>query len=166
MTIKKHKQLIIAHRGLMDGPDKEKENTIQQIEKAIVAGYDVEADLWVSDEGNLYLGHDKPTELLDVYQFKRLYAEVYWHCKNIEAFTTLNRMNVDGGWNFKYFWHDTDSYTLTSNGYIWAYPGMKIPNYDVRVINVLPEWNMTIDQLSKYTGHVCTDYPKLIGKGR
>ena len=51
---------LIAHRGLMNGPDKEKENTPKQIELALKEGFDAEIDLWWSN-GRFWLGHDGPT---------------------------------------------------------------------------------------------------------
>ena len=36
-----------------------------------------------------------------------------------------------------YFWHQNDDYTITSKGYIWAYPGKKL---NKNAIYVLPEW--------------------------
>ena len=41
--------LKISHRGNVNGPDLEKENTIEQIFIAIGKGFDVEVDVWVID---------------------------------------------------------------------------------------------------------------------
>ena len=37
---------LIAHRGNINGPNPETENTVNQIDKCIEEGYDVEIDLW------------------------------------------------------------------------------------------------------------------------
>ena len=53
-----------------------------------------------------------------------------------------------------YFFHQEDDITLTSKGYIWAYPGKQpIKNS----IAVMPELNK--DDLTKATG-ICSDYIK------
>ena len=49
--------IFIAHRGLITGPDFEKENKVATIDFAIKDGFDAEVDLWVLDN-KLYLGHD------------------------------------------------------------------------------------------------------------
>ena len=41
--------LKISHRGNINGPDLEKENSIEQIFIAIGKGFDVEIDVWVID---------------------------------------------------------------------------------------------------------------------
>ena len=49
---------FIAHRGLFQGPDKDKENNPDQIYKALGKGFDVEIDLRCDENDNLFLGHD------------------------------------------------------------------------------------------------------------
>ncbi len=52
---------------------------------------------------------------------------------------------------FNYFWHETDTVTLTSKSYIWAYPGKQpITNS----IAVLPE--IYNDNIENCVG-VCSD---------
>ena len=41
-----------------------------------------------------------------------------------------------------YFWHQEDKVTLTSKGYLWAYPGVICDN----AITVLPEQNMKMSK--------------------
>ena len=50
---------FIAHRGNLNGPEPDKENSITQIKKCIELGFDVEIDLRVINE-ELWLGHDQP----------------------------------------------------------------------------------------------------------
>ena len=49
---------FIAHRGLFQGPDKDKENNPDQICEALGKGFDVEIDLRCDESNNLFLGHD------------------------------------------------------------------------------------------------------------
>ena len=55
---------LIAHRGNINGPNKEKENKPEYIIEAINKGYYVEIDLWLIDD-KLYLGHDNPQYVIE-----------------------------------------------------------------------------------------------------
>lgn len=104
---------LIAHRGLLHGPDKENENAPHQIELALSKQLDVEVDFRIVN-GKFYLGHDEPKYEITP-QF--LYKEGMWiHAKNWEALEWLSNTQLH------YFWHEEDSYTLTSYGIVWAYP--------------------------------------------
>lgn len=147
--------LIIAHRGLMHGPDKALENHPAQIEKALDAGLDVEVDAWVID-GAWWLGHDKPTHQVNGAFLSR--TGVWVHCKNLDAL----RMATP---HMHYFWHDQDAYTLTSRGVIWCYPKSKITNSNS--VMVLPEWQIADEDIagvlldyheSGLVPAICTDY--------
>jgi len=59
--------------------------------------------------------------------------------------------------DFKYFWHEEDSYTLTSNGLIWTYPGKPVTD---RSIIVLKDQEPLPD-LDTVFG-ICSDYVKNI----
>lgn len=141
---------LIAHRGNTSGPNPERENHPDYIWEAILAGYDVEIDVWFTD-GKFMLGHDEPQ-----YDFPfgliQNYANSLWiHCKNIEALEIF--MDLDArGTQINYFWHESDIVTLTSKNYIWAYPGKQpIKNS----IAVMPEINN--DNIEGCFG-VCSDY--------
>lgn len=106
---------FIAHRGNYKGPQKFAENTIQYLEHAYFdIGYDVECDL-IEHNGNLYFGHDEPQEIADLSFLQR--DGVWCHAKNLEALELLLGMRTNC------FWHEKDTVTLTSNKYIWCYPG-------------------------------------------
>lgn len=55
---------IISHRGNLNGPNKQTENTIESIKLAINLGFDVEIDVWYIDN-ILYLGHDSDSLITD-----------------------------------------------------------------------------------------------------
>jgi hypothetical protein len=61
--------------------------------------------------------------------------------------------------NLNYFWHENDKFTLTSRGYIWAYPNKKLYK---SAINVLPELNFKNAKTVKSAKPlgICTDYPQ------
>jgi len=145
--------ILISHRGNLNGPNPERENSISYIEEAINLGYEVEIDLWLI--GNtLFLGHDNPQYEVSLDWIKDRSYLLWVHCKNIESIEYLNR--IDAG-RINYFWHQNDDVTLTSLGFIWAYPG-KQPIF--RSIAVLPELNDFADLDFCYG--VCSDYVKKI----
>ena len=139
--------IFISHRGLLSGPDRFLENKPSQIEKALDLGFDVELDIYVIDK-NVYLGHDQPDTLISPNWLEDKKERLWIHCKNLAAIEYLY------GSNFNYFWHENDLVTLTSRGYIWAYPG----NQPIKnSIAVLPEIHH--EDVSDALG-VCTDYPE------
>ena len=144
---------LIAHRGLTNGPDRNLENLPGQILLSLQDGYDVEVDVRYID-GKWLLGHDNPDHEVP-YEF--LEQPGLWiHAKNIDA---LYILGADPKLNF--FWHQEDFFTLTSQGYIWTYPGNTLTSNSVCV---MPEWDNTLD-LSKYSPEcyaVCSDYVGLM----
>ena len=112
---------FIAHRGLFQGPDKDKENNPDQICEALRKGFDVEIDLRCDENNNLFLGHDYNQYPISK-DFLLDSIDRFWiHCKDLEA---LNHINLFQDAN--YFWHQEDDYTLTSKNFVWVYPGKKL----------------------------------------
>ena len=139
--------ILISHRGNIDGKLVERENHPDYIDEAIALGYDVEIDLWFID-GRVYLGHDEPQyEVDDIWLGERT-DKLWVHCKNVESLNWIRNTILH------YFWHETDTVTLTSKNYIWAYPG-KQPI--VGSIAVMPE--LENDNVLLCTG-ICSDYIK------
>ena len=135
--------ILISHRGNITGIEKELENKPDYIFNALDKGFDVEIDIW-KYKGDLYLGHDEPQYKVDInfIQTKGL----WFHAKNINAFNELlNLKSVC-------FWHQEDEVTLTSNGFIWTYPGKQLTE---KSICVLPELNKVKN--FKCAG-ICSDY--------
>ena len=128
--------IFIAHRGNVDGPNPEKENTIDYIDEALHNGYHVEIDIWyVGSE--FYLGHDNPNQKID---FKHLLDHrLFLHCKNIDALHCLTDMNsITGRFVPEFFWHQKDDFTLTKSNWIWTFPNKPLTN---RSIAVFPTYN-------------------------
>ena len=141
--------ILISHRGNLNGKQLDNENHPDYILRALVAGYNVEVDVWFIDS-KFKLGHDKPTYDFPFKLFKKYFGKLWLHCKNVEAMVTLNEFSNQHLLN--YFFHQEDDITLTSKGYIWAYPGKQpIKNS----IAVMPELNK--DDLTKAIG-ICSDY--------
>ena len=139
---------LIAHRGLFNGPDVNLENRPEQIEVALKAGYDCEVDLWIVDS-DFYLGHDRPD-----YPIHKKWLEkigLWIHAKNLAALHWLTTTDLE------YFWHQNDDFTLTSNNYIWTYPGQALTQ---RSVMVMPEWaDKTLNNCQGVNCYaICSDY--------
>lgn len=148
--------LVISHRGNLSGPNAEVENLPSQIDRCI-SGYtmNVEVDLWRTYGGQLYLGHDEPTYEVNIGWLYMRCNFLWIHCKNSEALVFLQNHPYSN--NFNFFWHESDDYTITSRGYLWAYPGKDISK-PARAVAVLPEINSGAN-LQNFYG-VCTDFPE------
>lgn len=140
---------LIAHRGLINGPNKELENRSSQINLLLSQGIDCEVDVRYIDN-RWYLGHDTPDYEVE-YDF--LTQPGLWiHAKNLEALYVLGNDN-----RLNFFWHQEDDYTLTSYGYIWTYPGKLLTSNSIAV---MPEWtdpNLPNVKTLNCFG-VCTDF--------
>jgi hypothetical protein len=142
----------ISHRGNIDGKNTERENHPTYIDEAIEAGYDVEIDIWyMYDE--IYLGHDNPQYKTDIKWLNERSEYLWIHCKNIEAIQYFCELDVNGD-KYNYFWHQEDDVTLTSQNYIWAYPGKQPIKGSIAV---MPEINN--DDVGNCYG-ICSDIIK------
>jgi hypothetical protein len=139
--------IFISHRGNIDGPNPDRENSQSYIDETISLGYGVEIDIWFKD-GKLFLGHDEPQYETSVDWLEERKDHLWVHCKNIEALAELIDTKVNC------FFHYEDTVTLTSKGIIWAFPGKQPIK---KSIAVLPERND--DDLSVCIG-ICSDYIK------
>lgn len=137
----------IAHRGNTKGPS-ESENGPIHLVAAISKGFDVEVDVWMNSSG-IYLGHDGPNNLVDETFLEDIKKEAWFHCKNIEALGYFVNNMPDA----KFFWHQEDDHTLTSNGYIWTYPGKTVTNKSIVVLREPTDLSIYKDAYG-----VCTDY--------
>ena len=119
----------IAHRGIFRGENKDGENNPVDVISAIANGYDVEVDVWMNPEG-MFLGHDEPFYQIDEEFINSIKDKAWFHCKNIEALGYFSNNIPDA----RFFWHQKDDHTLTSNGYIWTYPGKTLTNKSIIVL--------------------------------
>ena len=104
---------LISHRGNTVSCKKKYENHPEYIMEAYSCGFDVEIDVW-NINGEFYLGHDEPQYKTD---WEFITNSSFWcHAKNFEALLSMRKCGANC------FWHEKDSYTLTSSGYIWTYP--------------------------------------------
>lgn len=140
---------LISHRGNLNGKNPKRENTPEYIYEALQQEYDVEIDIWFID-GKFKLGHDSPDYDFPFDLIANHSKSLWLHCKNIDALITLNSFPQNTYVN--YFWHENDHVTLTSKGYIWAYPGKQPITGSIAV---LPE--IYDDNISSAFG-ICSDF--------
>lgn len=146
---------FISHRGNLNCPKEDMENSPAYVEKALKEGFDVEIDLRIVDgvvEDKYYLGHDGPQYRVDK---DFVLQEGLWiHAKNVY---TLCALLDEGKGNF--FVHNVEEAVLTSNGYIWTLIGKPLTS---RSIAVLPEkGSYSLDRIITCAG-VCSDYISII----
>jgi hypothetical protein len=138
--------IFISHRGNLEGPSPQNENKIAYIKHILdLTQFHVEVDVWCINN-ILYLGHDEPGEIVPTEWFSSL--RFWFHAKNVEALQYLQRLH-----RVKYFWHQEDDYTLTSNHKIWTYPGKQLVAGSVAVV---PEVSYTGNLWDCHA--ICTDY--------
>jgi hypothetical protein len=135
---------LISHRGNLNGRIPTNENHPEYIDEAIHAGFDVEIDMWWVD-GRTYLGHDEPQYEVDDNWLTERMDSLWVHCKNVGLLNWIRSTSLH------WFWHEEDTLTLTSKGYVWVYPG-KQPV--IGSIAVMPE--IYDEDVSKCIG-VCSD---------
>lgn len=139
--------LVISHRGNLQGPDLNLENNPKHIQNLLNKGLNVEIDVWYADS-QYYLGHDAP-----IYQVSSDFVKqssLWCHAKNLNAFMNLlNDKTIC-------FWHQEDDYTLTSNDFIWTYPGKEV-NIKCIIVDTTPTWR----EKNYNCAGVCTDYINL-----
>jgi hypothetical protein len=145
--------ILIAHRGNTNGPNPKMENNPKYIDKAIDNGYNVEIDVRGNFESGFFLGHDHPQyEVSFDWLFER--SEYLWvHSKDIQSLYVFTQQ-VKG---CNAFWHESDSHTLTTMGFIWAYPGNILTP---RSICVMPEKSSVIysERDLQICAGICSDY--------
>lgn len=121
---------FISHRGNLNGPNRNLENSPSYVETALHKGFDVEVDMRFHF-GKIYLGHDIPQYEINDDWLSRHSANLWIHCKDSDSLNHCMNMG------YHCFFHNIDAYTITSRGFVWAYPGMSIAS---RVcICVMPE---------------------------
>ena len=159
--------ILISHRGNLNGKQPDNENHPDYILRAIIAGYDVEIDVWFVD-GKFKLGHDEPIYDFPFKLLENNFQKLWIHCKNIEAIVAIGEFPNENLLN--YFFHQEDDITLTSKGYIWAYPGKQPIKNSIAVKpelneddfflikkNNTPNSKLNKEDLTQAIG-ICSDY--------
>jgi hypothetical protein len=139
----------IAHRGNTNGPNPEMENNPKYLLEALSLGFDVEVDVWLM--GNeICFGHDFPEYMSIPESFLiEIGHRAWFHCKNLEALYFFNSTFPQ----LNYFWHQSDDHTLTSQGYIWTYPGKAVVGKSVIV-------DLELSRIDQVAYAICSDWGK------
>ena len=117
--------IFIAHRGNTDGKNPKLENGQGYCEEAIEQGFDVEIDVhWY--EGIFWTGHDRPQYRVKTDFLKK--KEVWCHAKDIRVLLELQKIEAHC------FFHQEDDVALTSQGYMWTYPGKELTENSIAVL--------------------------------
>ena len=146
----------ILHRGNHTGPNTV-ENDPVQIYELLMKGYEIEIDLWVTDD-KLYLGHDKPEH--EIHKYFLEYKGLWIHCKDAK---TLEYMNTHKK-HLNYFYHTNEDYVLTSHGYIWCFVGKPPLQNSVIVMPEKAHYDWYI--LEKKNCIICSDYSEILYKAK
>ena len=143
--------ILISHRGNTNGPNPLKENHPHYVEKTINMGYEVEIDVRLINN-KIYLGHDDQQHEIDLDWLLNWKDKLWVHCKNIQAIEYFHHTGLN------YFWHDIDTMTLTSKGYIWAHPGKQPIKYSIAVMPELKYKLTGIEEDLSICSGVCSDF--------
>lgn len=141
--------IFISHRGNLDGPNHSRENSPHYIEECLRLGFHCEIDLRMKN-GVPHLGHDTPDYPVDAEWLRD--SRLWIHVKEYDALKWL-RENCPTA---KYFCHESDRYTLVSNGMVWSHD---LTN-DMNHFCVIPLLSREDVHSYKQTGFgaVCSDY--------
>ena len=124
-------EILISHRGNLIGPNPDLENNPDHITKNVLPKFNCEVDLRFDVEKHkFYLGHDFNQYEIEFAWLEENSEKLWIHCKD---FFSLNHL-INTPSNLNYFWHENDSFTITSKGYIWTYPNSKF--YGNKSVNV------------------------------
>lgn len=159
------------------GPS-EWENHPTAIQEALEQGFEVEVDIWYWND-ELWLGHDKPEYRLNEehngFKVDLRDSRIWCHAKNLKAFEVLHQ-NPD----IHVFWHQDDDIVLTSKGFIWTYPGIKVlpgailvmPEDQYRTDGIMPplainkfieDMQYYLRELGPFVGSgICSDYVQVL----
>lgn len=145
----------ISHRGNLYGPEIDKENNPEYVLNSIKNGFETEVDFWIVNN-NLFFGHDYNQYRVDLEFLQNNISNLWLHCKNLDALNFV----LSSEEKYKSFWHQSDDYTLTTNGLIWTYPGKNITKKSILVHKELPS-----EEVLGYDMYaICSDYVGLINE--
>lgn len=147
-----HTPLQIAHRGLLYGPDSEKENTLQQLTDNIIHNRISECDIWYTGN-SYYLGHDAPTIKIEKQWLIEHKELLLIHAKTPDTFHNLHSLRKEEGVDLHLFYHTDEDIVLTTKQDVIVFPGLQInPGW----VSMMPERapHITIEDASI----ICSDF--------
>jgi hypothetical protein len=144
--------IYISHRGNFNGVCPERENSPEYIQEAIDRGFHVEIDLRIKN--NLpHLGHDQADYEVNEYWLHKNRNSLWIHIKEYAALQWILERT-----GFVYFCHQSDAYTLVSNGKVWCHDWNNELNEHCIVPLISKEQLESYDKNSEKIYAVCSDY--------
>lgn len=145
---------IISHRGNLNGPTPNIENSPYAIDTVLNLGLDCEVDVWYElDSHSWWLGHDEPMYEVELEWLTKRKDNLWIHAKSIDTFHTLDCMDTD----LNFFWHDTDAIIRTSKDYLWTtHPEYVSPSTVLMCVTLEDTLLAKVSVTNFYT--YCTDY--------
>lgn len=160
--------ILISHRGNINGPNPEKENTKEYIQSALDMGYHVEIDVF-SKNGQLFLGHDAPEHEVELEWLLERREKLWVHAKNSAALFELTFDHLNPRRQLTVFFHEQERYALIYNarnaygvvvhGVIWS---RDITDINSKCVIPLLSKKMTGLMPKKKIWGVCSDYVELL----
>lgn len=145
--------LLISHRGNVSGKIEHLENSIDYIKDAIKNGFHVETDVIFFNK-SYYFGHCKNSvrEKVNLKFLKQNSDKLLIHCKDIQSLFFIRNLNLN------YFYHDNESYTISSNQWIISHSENIPKKLEIKnTIVMLPEkFGLSKKNLLKCSG-ICSD---------
>lgn len=142
--------IFISHRGNINGPIPERENSPDYIDEALNFGVDVECD--VRYDCGFWLGHDEcQYSVCESWLLKRS-SHLWFHAKDFETLKLLARYRS----TYRVFWHEKDNFSLVGMNYIWCHGQTK--NLKSECIVPLLSKEEVIGCNYFGFGGVCSDY--------
>lgn len=139
---------LISHRGNLVSPAPHKENSIPHLQNALDEGFDVELDLWRQD-GEFFIGHDRPQYPVEHEWLNEKPHRLWIHCKNLNCLQFMTQTD------WRYFWHQSDEFTLTSTKHIWTFPQKQVTPQSILVCT---NFNSTQAAMEYDMYGLCSDY--------
>lgn len=121
--------IFISNRGNINGINQTRENNPEYVQEAMDRGFFVMVDVWLVQNKQLTLGNVKPKYVTDLNFLQN--PQIIARACSPATLTYLLDNNVHC------FYCDRSNYTLTSNGYVWTWPGSPVIP---RSIVFMPEW--------------------------
>lgn len=144
--------IYISHRGNLNGIKPELENAPTYIDECIHRGFDCEIDLRMRD-GMPHLGHDTPDFVVSASWLNNRKDRLWIHVKEYEALVWLMEHCPE----CKFFCHESDRYTLISNGWIWSHD-LTNKMTEKCVVPLLSKESIDAYSQEPTFGAVCSDF--------
>jgi hypothetical protein len=155
--------IYISYRGVFDGQNFDKANTVDQIGRAFNAGFGCMVDIWRVD-GIMYLGSDEPVTIVTE---KYLQGNKFWlNVRNVECQEWIVTQSAKLYPN--YFWFNNDmenTPTETSSGKLITPGNVPVNNTSIIFLPEIPDRGLLSTVHLRCYG-VCSNYLTFIKRMR